>query len=209
MSKRRGSGYWLWKPYLVNEALQTAEDGDIIIYTDAAVHFVRDPQPLLELADLRSIVLFGHGARLSEYTKRDTFVLLESDESVFWNTRMLTATFQVYKANEQSRNFVKEWLEMCSDARILTDLENQCGLPNFPDFKAHRHDQSVLSILAKKHGIEPFPDPSQFGNSARSELDPFPQIFDHHRRRTDFVADLRSSLQIRTRLKKLLRRAEL
>jgi hypothetical protein len=33
------------------------------------------------------------------------------------------------------------------------DGENLCGLPNFPDFDSHRHDQSILTNLKTKYGI--------------------------------------------------------
>lgn len=39
------------------------------------------------------------------------------------------------------------WLEYCTDDRILTNKPNECGQPNLPEFRAHRHDQAVLSVL--------------------------------------------------------------
>jgi hypothetical protein len=49
---------------------------------------------------------------------------------------------------------VQEWLAGCEDQRILTDISNACGLPNFPDFVEHRHDQSVLTLCAIKFGYD-------------------------------------------------------
>ena len=43
------------------------------------------------------------------------------------------------------------------------DIPNVCGVDNFPDFREHRHDQSVLSLLSVKHKLEIFRDPSQYG----------------------------------------------
>lgn len=60
--------------------------------------------------------------------------------------------------------FLEEWLNYCTDERILTDISNRCGYDNYAEFKDHRHDQSVLSLLVLRHGIETFRDPSQFGN---------------------------------------------
>jgi hypothetical protein len=47
-------------------------------------------------------------------------------------------------------------------------MANVCGLPNYPGFEDHRHDQSVLSLLARKHGIATRPDVSQWGDGRRS-----------------------------------------
>ncbi len=49
-------------------------------------------------------------------------------------------------------------------SRILTDIPNVCGFDNLPGFRDHRHDQSVLSLLASSRGIIPHRDPSQFGD---------------------------------------------
>ena len=101
---------------------------------------------------------------------------------------------------------------------ILTDIPNACGLSNLPEFKDHRHDQSILSLLAKKHNVEMFRDPSQWGNphkrpSARqkNEMLPFPYsdepflnspygtLLNHHRRRSLTLK------RIFTKLKKILK----
>ncbi len=60
------------------------------------------------------------------------------------------------------------------------------GLPNYEGFIDNRHDQTVLSLLAKKWGIIPFRDPSQWGNDYNYANDiivrsSYPQIFDSHR----------------------------
>ena len=56
------------------------------------------------------------------------------------------------------------------------------GLPNYPEFRDHRHDQSILSILQVKHQITTYEDPSQFGNNFREEG--FRQLINHHRVKT-------------------------
>src|SRR5205823_2371810 len=48
------------------------------------------------------------------------------------------------------------------DRRCITDDMNECGLPNLPRFREHRHDQSILTNLCVKHKIsslEPLPVP--------------------------------------------------
>src|ERR1700743_2779924 len=32
---RRGDGYWLWKPYIILEALKSADPDDVVVYWDA------------------------------------------------------------------------------------------------------------------------------------------------------------------------------
>ena len=32
---KRGSGYWIWKPYLINKYLKNLDYGDFLLYLDA------------------------------------------------------------------------------------------------------------------------------------------------------------------------------
>ena len=56
-------------------------------------------------------------------------------------------------------NFIKEWLEYSQDYRLITDSPNECGLPNYPEFADHRHDQAIFNILCLKYNL---PDPILF-----------------------------------------------
>lgn len=186
-TSRRGAGYWLWKPWLFRHALATSADGDVILYADAGTSLVADPAPLIALTGVRPVVVFGHlsvgepGGKLRRWTKRDCFVLLEADTEAYWNAQCCTAAFQLYRNGPEARAFVDELLQACTDPRILTDAPNVMGRANLPEFLDHRHDQSVLSILALKHALPEYADPSQYGLPHTGA--PFGQVFDHHRRR--------------------------
>ena len=53
-------------------------------------------------------------------------------------------------------------MDLCSDINLLAD--NKVDKDVYPSyFLEHRFDQSILSLLCKKHKIEPYRDPSQFG----------------------------------------------
>ncbi len=82
--------------------------------------------------------------------------------------------------------FIAEDLQYAQDERMITEQENTQGLENYPDFVAHRHDQSIWSLMSKKYHIKRFRDPSQFGLVNHYENDveqrsTFPQIIDSHR----------------------------
>lgn len=98
------------------------------------------------------------------YTKRDAFILLNVDEPKYTDTNQRIATYIVFKKNNDSISFVEEWLDACCDFRTITDSRNRMGKDNYPGFIDHRHDQSLLSLTAKKHGIKEDRDPSQWGN---------------------------------------------
>jgi len=161
LSQPRGSGYWLWKPFIILDALLQSEPGDIVAYYDVGrlrPHLFHRPiSVLLErcvamggLLPGVPIPLMGPSRR---WTKRDCFVLMQCDSPEYWNHCQIQATFSVWKHCPRAVDFVEEWLSYCSDPRILTDMPNQCGQENFPEFIDHRHDQSILSNLVLKHGV--------------------------------------------------------
>jgi hypothetical protein len=120
-----------------------------------------------------------------QYTKRDAFVLMDCDSARFADTRQRLASFSIWKCSALSLNVSGDYLRFACDERILTDRKNTCQKPNYPGFRAHRHDQSILSLVAKTYRLEAFRDPSQFGNHNISQYanSPYGQIMQHTRRR--------------------------
>jgi hypothetical protein len=58
LNHERGSGYWLWKPYILLKELYLASEGDIIIYSDAAVNFVENITHLIRLTQNQDVIVF-------------------------------------------------------------------------------------------------------------------------------------------------------
>jgi hypothetical protein len=88
-------------------------------------------------------------------------------------------------------DIVNELLHYAQDERIITDLENQCGYSNYPEFQEHRHDQSIFSLLTKKYDLVAYRDPSQWGNGVKQLYtnSKYEQLIEHTRsgdRRTSF-----------------------
>ena len=100
------------------------------------------------------------------------------DQPSFYNSSAGVASYIVLRKSSVSTRFISEWLKYAQDSRALTDDPNVLGLRNYKGFRGHRHDQSILSLLAKKWKLTIYPDPSQWGGSA---LRPYPTIFYHHR----------------------------
>ncbi|MGI9522089.1 MAG: hypothetical protein ACR2PG_10610 [Hyphomicrobiaceae bacterium] len=135
--------------------LQSLKDGDFLVYTDAAMHFVGAVGRLVEALEGNGhdLLLLGEGFWERQYTKRDAFVLMAADVDAIVNTPQRFASTFVIKKSPWSMDFFKRYLDFAEDPRVLTDQPNCLGLANYPGFVAHRHDQSILSILSKKEGI--------------------------------------------------------
>lgn len=194
LGEAKGAGYWLWKPYFILQALSQLQDGDVMMYADSSSHFIHSANSLLELPTIyrQDIIPFELDLFENAWTKRDAFVYMNADAMGFQETRQFLASFIVIRKSAFSMQFMNEYLKYCCNPKILTDLENLCGLPNYPGFTAHRHDQSVFSLLCKKYQLQGFRDPSQWGNSQTSRFSnsSYPQILEHTRQKSPKQAKL-------------------
>ena len=192
LDEERGGGFWLWKSYIIHDALCKADYGDYVIYTDSGAAFVDRIDNLISCMerDSTDIMLFSLSNPERKYTKRDTFVLMDCDSADYADSNQRLAGYELYKKTDHAMKFVAEWLGYAQDRRIITDDPNVMGKSNYDGFVDHRHDQSVLSLLSKKWGIEVYRDPSQDGLSddykktvSKEILDrsTYPQIIDIHR----------------------------
>jgi len=165
LKQKRGNGYWLWKPYFIKKTLESLNWGDFLFYCDSGSYFINPITDLilLSLKKEQDIIPFESSHIEGEWTKRDAFILMDCDEVKFHNTNQRLGGFILIKKTPLSIKFVENWLDFAQDERILTDMDNKSGIENFPDFKEHRHDQSIFSLLTKKYGFNAFRDPSQYG----------------------------------------------
>lgn len=187
LHQKRGSGFWLWKPYIILKTLvDNMANGDLMMYQDAGAYLIGDAGPLLKMCkDVeRGILVFDTQWMEGKLSKRDALILLNMDDGRVYETRQRLASFLVLQRSCESLQFVMEWLAYASDSRILTDMDNEMGKENLPGFMGNRHDQTVLSLLSKKWELPAFTDPSQFGNKNRkhkNSADPYGQLIRHSR----------------------------
>lgn len=153
----RGGGYWLWKPKIILEELRSLKRDDLLVYSDAgrsSYYLLKKfPEQLANRARTNGYLLgptIGQHGPMSHWTKRDAFVLLGCDDSIYHNRAPIQATWSLWTPHEKSFMFLESWLQACMDPRILTDIPNTQGLGNLPGFRDHRHDQAILSLLAFK-----------------------------------------------------------
>lgn len=178
LKEKKGNGYWIWKPYFIKKTLEQLQNGELMFYCDSGSHFIGSVKEIISKLDHQDIVPFELQQNDSFWTKKDTFVLMDCDKPDFFATKQRLASFILLRKSDFAMQFIEEWINYTSDARIVTDMQNQCGFDNFPEFIDHRHDQSVFSLLSKKYNLRAFRDPSQYGNNFKElYLDStYPQI---------------------------------
>ena len=156
LSRKRGNGYWLWKPYIINKTItEKLNEGDYLIYTDAGTLFMDSTLSVINFLIKNNASMWMNKLTHleSKYSKRDAFILMGVDTPFYSQTYQYSATIQIYKKSYYSIKFIQDWLYYCQDKRIITDENNVLGKPNYENFKDNRHDQTVLSLLIKKYRI--------------------------------------------------------
>lgn len=156
LAAKRGGGYWLWKPYIIENAFTSLKEGDYLVYSDSGSFFKKDVHILIDYMKKNEMIVFLNQLdhKEGEYSKRDAFVYMGVDDKGFENTYQYEASFLLVEKNEITEKFLKEWLKYACDKRIISDDENTCGLMNYEGFIQNRYDQTVLSLLAKKYGFK-------------------------------------------------------
>ena len=185
----RGGGYWLWKPYIIFDALRELNEGDYLVYTDAGSAFVNKIDYLLKAMEQEKtdIMAFCNNQKERCYSKRDAFVLMDCDDAYYYDSLQNCGGYIIVKKTEHSCYIISEYLRYARDIRIISDQPNVMGRDNLPEFIDNRHDQTVWSLLCKKHGIKSFRDPSEFGLDFSIypqdviERSTYPQVIESHR----------------------------
>ena len=162
LSNPRGSGYWLWKPYIILDMLNKIEDGDYLIYMDSGANLISDPTKYLEMIDSKGILAFSMVQKTSKWTKGDCFCEINKDNKDDWkDANQLQGTYIFFKKCEFSVSFVERWLSLCEKENLITDIAN-INMDNFSDFIDHRHDQAIFSLLCYNEGIMNIPQIDQY-----------------------------------------------
>lgn len=159
--QRRGFGLWTWKPHVLRRMLAEVPAGDLLLYCDAGCSLNVEGVPRLgEYAALAAehpaqVLAFALDEPVAAWTKRATLLAARADDAI--RTRpMVSATAIVARASAAAADLMREWESRMVDVRIVDDSPSPGG--EDPAFRAHRHDQSVFSLLAHQRAVQTIPD---------------------------------------------------
>jgi len=196
---RAGNGLWLWKPYFICKTLDSAEDGDVVLYCDAGSYFFRNCKSLIDSMDddiwVSDIPLIE-----KQFTKPELMEQMGCLSDEYLETNQVQANFIAIRKTDRGMRFAQEWLNECMYGdNLKTETRYQNIAPQYI-FVGHRSDQSVLSLLTKKWSLSTHLDPSQYGRVpekyyAEGRIFKIPTHFDtykpciilHRKRKIDFL----------------------
>lgn len=159
--QRRGFGFWTWKPHVLRRMLAEIPVGDVLVYCDAGCSLNVEGVPrLAEYADLAAghpshVLAFALDQPVRMWTKRAAIVAAAASDDVLARP-MVSATALIARASAVAIDLMREWEARMADVGVVDDSPSAGG--EHADFRAHRHDQSVFSLLVHERAIQTIPD---------------------------------------------------
>lgn len=156
---KRGGGYWLWKPYIINETLKKMNDGDMVFYLDSKYYFIEEFTNLYsEYMKNNDLLVWKNkpntpGFDLKNWCKMDVILKYNMFDKIFnENVEDCWGGALIVKKTQNTVKYMQEWLDMCCNYDDITDSPSKAE--NSSSFIEHRHDQCLLSIILHKNNIE-------------------------------------------------------
>jgi len=151
---KKGSGYWLWKSYLIKKTMEGLKDGDILLYVDCdyEVNFQKRDEFLRNFDIVKKdLILCGNEDSTDiESSKYDLIHEMGmTNHPELFTPQKKTGAILILVC-EKTIKFVNEWYELMCNYHNIDDSPSI--LPN-ASFKEHKNDQSVFSLLIKKYGL--------------------------------------------------------
>jgi len=158
-NSERGGGWWIWKPYIIYEKLNSIMDNDILIYFDGGCTVNNTTQKARkrfnEYIEMVNNHWTGHlrfrsNYKEIKYTNQYTIKYFKNRYNMNMVKHILCEQLlggiQIIRKTKFTMDFFKEILAILEDNKYLF-----CEKYTKPG-EFHRHDQSVMSVLYKLMG---------------------------------------------------------
>jgi len=157
----RGYGFWIWKPHLISSALKMIPQGSSLLYADGGCTLNPEGKRRLKIYEFlagkgNGIFAFHIRGNHSQFawTKMDVIERVGGDGA----KAQCLAGVAVFVNTDSVRTTVEGWCDISVENAYHNLSDAPSTRPNHHTFQAHRHDQSIFSLLAYKHGATIVPD---------------------------------------------------
>lgn len=158
INRKKGGGYWIWKIFMIREALEKSKRGDFVLYIDAGCTInLEGKRRFLEYLFMTNVSKSGILSIAEPYLERkytsgrifETFGVLNNKNFLnanhYWAGMIL-----VQKRRKTIRLFDNVIRLLHWDPWLISDAYRDYKNPF--GFEGNRHDQSLLSVARKCQG---------------------------------------------------------
>lgn len=132
---------YAFKPYAIKKVKDMGYD--IVLWADSPVYPIKNMTPILNKLKTKGVLLIDNvGWSIASYTNDKCLELLQMDKKKAEKSKMVMACFMAFDFRTELANKIfDEYYHHATTGAYNGEWTN------------HRHDQSVISILAVKHKI--------------------------------------------------------
>lgn len=156
-------GWFFFKAYALNAAIQ---EGEPFLYTDAASCITWPTEELETLLSERTRLFVQYpqipAFENRNWTTRNCLKAMDCEEERYLAAHQYLGGVQAYLPTSENAAHIKEYLRLMQDPNVAGP-DNTVECPDGSDgCRAHRNDQSVLSLLIERNGWHQHFDPEFF-----------------------------------------------
>jgi hypothetical protein len=184
-TRHRGFGWFCWKPYIILDALKHSAPDDVVLYIDADTYPIHDLSVIFDIARRDGIMLFAsNGWTNDQWVKRDCLEAMwcmdewgiDNPHTVARFCAFKKPRFEFIEGESRTMALLDAW-QTYSTNRRCTTFDPSAGVEH-PNFREHRCEQAILSVLQVQYGIRLYREACQFGNGFDMDWDLYPQLFE-------------------------------
>lgn len=169
LTRPRGGGYWLWKPFILYDMLMKLNDNDILLYIDAGCTLNASGLPRFNeyvsmiskdsgystlVMQLKSGISINKQYPSLKDRKWTTSAIFEyfkiENNNPIKDLDQVLSGFMLCRKCPESVAVVRKWLDVAeTNPKLFTDEFNEEARVKNKNFEDNRHDQSVLDIIVK------------------------------------------------------------
>ena len=154
INNKRGYGYWIWKAFIIKNQLEKMKTNDILFYLDCGSSIINNNVERLDnyiniLKDYDVMVFDNPDHKTKKYVKMNVINEFNIEDDIL-EQNLIEGGCIILKNTKKTKEFIDEWKRyMIKDNYQLVN-DDLLNLPQHEEFMEHRHDQSILTILARQ-----------------------------------------------------------
>jgi len=175
-SNKLGYGKWIWKPFLILNAMKKNNGNDIFIYLDSGCHLNLDNQNArIRFQDYIKICLrfdslgfqllsgqFGIQDLTDRTFSQPQFEYMKNlNKDYIWKSNQIMAGVIFLKGTQRNREFLEEWGRRCNE-NYYYYLDSVALSSKGFELEKYRWDQSIFSTLFKDLNLHYIDDETFF-----------------------------------------------
>jgi len=160
IDQSRGGGYWIWKPFIILDALSKMNENDVLFYADSGCTLRKSGLPrFYEYIDMISpysgksllVMQLMRCCKEKEYTSSEIFKYFDQPiDSEVGNSHQILGGCSFFRKSPECMAIVNRWLSIAmTRPDLFTDEYNEESKRTNREFKDNRHDQSIFSMTIK------------------------------------------------------------